>query len=105
MGPKLVSNMVHKPLAPLSKWVHIHSSSIVRCIEVVKEGNFYHYMKGSDVSENHQNNYLKVVIAFANFLGTSTTFYDIKNKEQVTAFLDTKIKSREEDPDKKWITT
>jgi hypothetical protein len=66
---------------------------------------FYHYMKGSDVSENHQNNYLKVVMAFANFLGTSTTFYDIKNKEQVTAFLDIKIKSREEDPDKKWIIT
>jgi hypothetical protein len=44
-------------------------------------------------------------MAFANFLGTSTTFYDIKNKEQVTALLDTKIKSREEDPDKKWITT
>jgi hypothetical protein len=29
---------------------------------------FYHYMKGSDISENHQNNYLKVVIALANFL-------------------------------------
>jgi integrase/recombinase XerD len=33
-----------------------------------------------------------------------TTFYDIKSKEQITAFLDTKIKSRE-DPDKRWITT
>jgi integrase/recombinase XerD len=48
---------------------------------------------------------LKVVIALANFLGTNTTFYDIKNKEQITAFLDTKIKSREEDTDMKWITT
>jgi integrase/recombinase XerD len=66
---------------------------------------FYHYMKGSDISENHQNNCLKVVIALANFLGTNITFYDIKNKEQITAFLDTKVKSREEDPDKKWITT
>ncbi|HEY9385868.1 MAG TPA: hypothetical protein VIP70_02420, partial [Nitrososphaeraceae archaeon] len=62
-------------------------------------------MKGSDVSENHQNNCLKVVIALACFLGTSTTFYDIKNREQITTFLDTKVKSREEDPDKKWITT
>jgi hypothetical protein len=42
---------------------------------------FYHYMKGSDISENHQNNYLKVVIAFANFLGIHTTFYDVKKKE------------------------
>jgi hypothetical protein len=66
---------------------------------------FYHYMKGSDISENHQNNCLKVVIALANFLGTDTTFYDIKKREQITAFLDTKVKSREEDPDKKRITT
>jgi hypothetical protein len=29
---------------------------------------FYHYMKGIDISENHQNNCLKVVIALANFL-------------------------------------
>jgi hypothetical protein len=31
-------------------------------------GQFYHYMKGSDTSENHQNNCPKAVIAFANFL-------------------------------------
>jgi integrase len=62
-------------------------------------------MKRDDVSENHQNNCLKVVIALANFLGANTTFYDIKKREQITAFLDTKVKSREVDPDKKWITT
>jgi integrase/recombinase XerD len=44
---------------------------------------FYHYMKGNDVSENHQNNCLNVIIALANFLGTEITFYDIKNKEQI----------------------
>jgi integrase/recombinase XerD len=66
---------------------------------------FHDYMKASDVSENHQNNCLKVVIGLANSLGTNTAFYDIKNKEQITALLDTKIKSCEEDPDKKWITT
>jgi hypothetical protein len=59
---------------------------------------FYLYLKDTDVSENHQNNCLKVVIALANFLGTDTTFYDIKNREQITAFLDTKVKSHEEDP-------
>jgi hypothetical protein len=58
-------------------------------------GQFYHYMKGSDTSENHQNNCLKVVIALANHLGTDITFYDIKNKEQITSFLDTKVKNRE----------
>jgi hypothetical protein len=67
-------------------------------------GQFYQYMKGSEVSENHQNNCLKVAIAFSKYLGTNTTFYDIKNKEQILAFLDTKVKSSQEDPDKKWIT-
>jgi hypothetical protein len=37
---------------------------------------FYLYMKGNDISENHQNNCLKVVIALANFLGTDVTFCD-----------------------------
>jgi hypothetical protein len=46
-----------------------------------------------------------MVIAFANFLGPDVTFYDIMRKDQITAFLDTKIKSLGEDPDKKWITT
>jgi hypothetical protein len=62
-------------------------------------------MKESDVSDNHHNDCQKAVIAFANFLGANTTFYDIRSKERITAFLDTKIKSREEDPDRKCITT
>jgi len=66
---------------------------------------FYEYMKANGASERHQNNSLKMVIAFANFLGPDVTFYDIMRKDQITAFLDTKIKSLGEDPDKKWITT
>ena len=54
---------------------------------------------------NHTNNTLKTNMAFAQFLGPDVTFYDVKRKEQITAFLDTKIKSIEEDPDRKWITT
>jgi hypothetical protein len=59
--------------------------------------------KGS--SENHQVNNLKVVIDFANFLGPDITFYNISKREQITAFLNTKIKSYDIDPDKRWITT
>ena len=44
-------------------------------------------------------------MAFAKFLGQDVTFYDVKRKEQITAFLDTKIKSIEEDPDRRWIAT
>jgi len=61
-------------------------------------------MKSNGASERHQNNNLKSVIAFANFLGTNTTFFDVQLKEQIMSFLDTKIKNVE-DPDKKWITT
>ena len=32
-------------------------------------------------------------------------FYDIRRKEEITAFLDTKIKNIEEDPERKWVTT
>ena len=66
---------------------------------------FHKYMKYNDSSERHQNNALKVVIAYAKSLGSDTSFYDITYREQITIFLDTKIKSLQEDPDKKWITT
>ena len=52
-------------------------------------------MKSNGCSDHHQNNNLKVVISFAKFLGPSSSFYDIKKKEQIIAFLDTKIKSTE----------
>jgi integrase/recombinase XerD len=61
-------------------------------------------MKSNGCSEHHQNNNLKVTIAFANFLGTDVTFYDINKKERIIAFLDTKIKSLDQNPDKRWIT-
>jgi hypothetical protein len=62
-------------------------------------------MKSNGTSERHQNNNLKAVIAFANFLGIDTTFFDVQLKEQIMSFLNTNIKNVEEDPDKKWITT
>lgn len=66
---------------------------------------FHQYMKSNGASERHQNNNLKAVIAFANFLGTDTTFLDVQLKEQIMSLLDTKIKNVQEGPDKKWITT
>lgn len=64
---------------------------------------FSEYMKENGASEHHQNNNLKALISFAKFLGPYVTFHDIQKKEQITAFLDTKINN--EDPEKKWITT
>jgi hypothetical protein len=57
-------------------------------------------MKRAATSEKYQNNNLKALIAYSKFLGPSISFYEVKNKSQVITFLDTKIRSSEEDPDK-----
>ncbi|MEP6575507.1 MAG: hypothetical protein ABJB85_03680 [Nitrososphaerota archaeon] len=63
---------------------------------------FHEYLKKCDTSENYQNQMLKELISFAEFLGEKISFYDIYKKEQITTFLETKIKRVESDPDKKW---
>jgi len=63
------------------------------------------YMCDNGASERRQNNALKAVITYAKFLGENTIFYDINTKEQIIAYLDTKINRAEQDPDKKWIRT
>lgn len=67
--------------------------------------DFYKYMQEKGSSDNHQVNNLKVVIDFANFLGPDITFYELNKREQIVSFLNTKIKSSDIDPDKRWITT
>src|ERR687890_789679 len=66
---------------------------------------FYQYMKSIGTSENYQNQNLKAIIVYAKFLGPDITFNDIQKREQIVTFLDTKIKSNDIDPDKRWITT
>jgi integrase/recombinase XerD len=66
---------------------------------------FHQHLIINGASERHQNNCLKAVIAFSNHLGPGMSFYNIQGREQITSFLDTKRKSIEQDPDKKWITT
>jgi integrase/recombinase XerD len=72
-------------------------------IEIVND--FLEYMRSNGSSEHHQNNNLKVVIAFGNFICKDNSFLDITKKEQILEFLNTKVKSYDEDPDKRWITT
>lgn len=67
--------------------------------------DFYEYMKANGTSENYQNQNLKAMIVFANFLGPDTNFFDIKSRQQIIAFLDTRIRNADIDPDKRWITT
>ena len=65
---------------------------------------FHDFMKYNGVSERHQNNNLKAIISYSNFLDNKS-LKDITKKEDIALYLQTKIKSREEDPDQKWITT
>jgi hypothetical protein len=64
-------------------------------IEIINE--FLEYMRGNGSSEHHQNNNLKVVLAFGNFIGKDISFYDVNKKEQVLEFLNTKVKSYDEE--------
>jgi hypothetical protein len=63
------------------------------------------HMKKNSLSDSHINNTLKTNMLFSEFLGAGVSFYDVKKKEQIINFLDSKMKNPEVDPDKKWITT
>ena len=71
--------------------------------EIINE--FLEYRRNNGSSEHQQNNDLKVVITFGNFIGKDIEFLDINRKEQILEFLNTKVKSYDQDPDKRWITT
>ena len=84
-------------LSKISSVINTDNSMIIR--------DFYEYMKANGTSENYQNQNLKAMIVFANFLGPHISFFEITSKEQIMQFLDTKIRSVDIDPDKRWITT
>jgi hypothetical protein len=66
---------------------------------------FFNFMIRIGTSERYQNNNLKAIINYSKFLGPPISLNQVKNKVQITSFLDLKIKGIEEDPDKRWITT
>ena len=66
---------------------------------------FFEFMKKIGTSERYQNNNLKAIVAYSKFIGPSIYLNQVNNKLQITSFLDSKIKSGEDDPDKRWITT
>ena len=67
--------------------------------------DFHLFMKKNDCLESHRNNTLKTSIAFANFLCPEESLYELGTKDKITAFLDTKIKDAQDDPDRRCITT
>jgi hypothetical protein len=85
----------------------IKLSTTVRKIESMSNeidsnliSQLYDYMKRNGLSDSHINNTLKTNMLFSEFLGSDITFYDIKSREQIINFLDSKIKSPDIDPDK-----
>jgi integrase/recombinase XerD len=66
---------------------------------------YHKYLVSRDTSTNYQEDNVRLIYMFAKFLGTSETFKDVKDTETIIAFLDTRRKSKEEDPEQKWITT
>jgi hypothetical protein len=65
---------------------------------------FYEFMKYNGISERHQNNNLKAIISYSNYL-SNKSFKDVYKKEDILSYLHTKIKNKEKDPKQKWITT
>jgi hypothetical protein len=51
---------------------------------------FYDFMKYNGASERHQNNNLKAVISYSNFLG-GAPLKDISKKENILSYIQTKI--------------
>jgi hypothetical protein len=47
-------------------------------------------MRSKGSSEHHQNNNLKVIITFSNFIRSS--FYAVNKREQILEFLNQKVK-------------
>ena len=59
-------------------------------IEIIND--FLEYMRSNSSSEHHQNNNLKVVISYGNFIGKDNSFYDIIKKIKFWNFLIQKLK-------------
>ena len=62
----------------------IQNISNTKNIEIINE--FLEYMRNNGSEEHHQNNNLKVVITFGNFIGKDNSFYNINKREQILEF-------------------
>jgi site-specific recombinase XerD len=85
-----------------------HVSSLQHRDNAALVNDFYAWMKENDKSEAYIKNNLKAIVNFAQWLygyDASMSFSDVKKKDIILLYLDTKIKSKDDDPDGKWITT
>ena len=66
---------------------------------------YHRYLISRDTSINYQKDNIKLIYMFSKFLGKSIKFSNVKDREIILEFLDTKRKRKEEDIEQKWITT
>ena len=71
---------------------------------------FSKYLISKDTSASYQRNCIKIMLMFADFLQSKrkeekTIFSQLNSIDDIIAFLDTRRKTKDEDPEQKWITT
>ena len=68
---------------------------------------FSKYLITKDASANYQRNCIKIMLMFAEFLGRKKelNLTQAVSSDDILPFLDSRKRSKEEDPDQKWITT
>jgi integrase/recombinase XerD len=62
-------------------------------------------MAATGASERHQNNNLKVILSYVNYVDKNICLSTINTCDTILSFLETKKKSKDDDPDQKWIST
>ena len=67
--------------------------------------DYHTYLIARDASTAYQKDNIKLIHMYAKFIGESKTLYDITNEETIIAFLDTRRKNKEVDPEQGWTTT
>jgi integrase/recombinase XerD len=63
------------------------------------------YLVSRDTSTNYQKDNIKLIHMFVRFIEEYKTLSYIKDQKTIVAFLDTRRKNKEEDPEQRWTTT
>ena len=70
---------------------------------------FSKYLISKDTSANYQRNCIKIMLMFADFLQfrrkEKNNLSQVNSIDDIIVFLDTRRKTKDEDPEQKWITT
>jgi hypothetical protein len=66
---------------------------------------YYKFMDSTDSSGRHQNNNLKLILSYVDFIGNDISLSSIDKIDSIIFFLKTKKRSKDNDPDQKWIST